>query len=73
MADITTVSSFADLGGKATVLATVSMKAWNWIPGVQDINEGLIFVTGILGLVYLVVKIRGGLLDNKIKRKKLKE
>lgn len=73
MAEIVNMYNPYDVGGATAVIASVTMKVWNWTPGLKDVNEGIIFITGLLGLIYLVVKIRGGLLDNKIKKKKLKD
>lgn len=60
----------ANVGGAATVFASIFMNIWNYISK-EDINFILVVFTSIGGLIYLFFKIkterkRAKLLDKKI-------
>jgi hypothetical protein len=60
----------ADSIGATTTLMSVMMFIWDRL-NVVDINQWLITVTSIGGIVWVVFKIRGQYLDNKLKQREL--
>jgi hypothetical protein len=60
----------ADSIGATTTLMSVMMFIWDKL-NVVDINQWLITVTSIGGIVWVVFKIRGQYLDNKLKQRQL--
>lgn len=60
--------SITEAGGILSVLATFLMNIWNWI-SVKDINEFIVLITGIIGLVYMFFKARQSILDYRMKKK----
>jgi hypothetical protein len=60
----------ADSIGATTTLMSVMMFIWDRL-NVVDINQWLITVTSIGGIVWVVFKIRGQYLDNKLKQRQL--
>lgn len=60
--------------GIALAFTAGSMKALNkWAPNVQEINEWVILIAGLLGLVLLLFKIRSVLVNIKMKKLEIKE
>jgi hypothetical protein len=60
----------ADSLGFTTTIMSVMMFIWDRL-NVVDINQWLITVTSIGGIVWVVFKIRGQYLDNKLKQREL--
>lgn len=60
------------VGGVTSVGASAYMNIYN-IFSVDNINTGLIILTTIAGLLFIIAKIRGQLLDNSIKRRQLEK
>ena len=60
-----------DTGGKIIFLSAVTIRLAEWIGGIEfnDVTTGLM---SLAGFIYIVLKAKGQYLDNKIKRKKLK-
>jgi hypothetical protein len=56
--------------GATTTFMSVIMFIWDRL-NVVDINQWLITVTSIGGIVWVVFKIRGQYLDNKLKQREL--
>lgn len=54
--------------GPITVMASFAMVVWNKI-GIKEINEYVVFVTAILGLVFMVYKIILTRLEIKSKKR----
>lgn len=67
------LNDIIDTGGYATTLSAIVMAIWNHLPmpHLKDINEVIITVTGIVGLVFMIYKLRGQMLDNRLKKKDL--
>jgi hypothetical protein len=66
----TEVEAAADSIGATTTIMSVMMFIWDRF-NVVDINQWLITVTSIGGIVWVVFKIRGQYLDNKLKQREL--
>jgi len=64
------VEAAADSIGATTTIMSVMMFVWDRL-NVVDINQWLITVTSIGGIVWVVFKIRGQYLDNKLKQREL--
>lgn len=64
------VEAAADSVGATTTIMSVMMFIWDRL-NVVDINQWLITVTSIGGIVWVVFKIRGQYLDNKLKQREL--
>jgi hypothetical protein len=62
--------ALTDSVGATTTLMSVMMFIWDRL-NVVDINQWLITVTSIGGIVWVVFKIRGQYLDNKLKQREL--
>jgi hypothetical protein len=60
----------ADSLGATTTIMSVMMFIWDRL-NVVDINQWLITVTSIGGIVWVIFKIRGQYLDNKLKQREL--
>lgn len=74
MANTISIENPFDFSGIAMISATALMSVWNYLPhSLKDFNELVIACTGVLGFFYVVAKLIGVRLDNKLKRKKLKE
>jgi hypothetical protein len=56
--------------GATTTFMSVMMFIWDRL-NVVDINQWLITVTSIGGIVWVIFKIRGQYLDNKLKQREL--
>jgi hypothetical protein len=56
--------------GATTTFMSVMMFIWDRL-NVVDINQWLITVTSIGGIVWVIFKIRGQYLDNKLKQRQL--
>jgi hypothetical protein len=70
-----TVLNFADGTGLGAVLLTVYMNLTDWL-NVQNWNKTVLFLTSILGMVYIIFKISNLYLQNKkikLETKKLKK
>ncbi len=61
-----------DAGGSGSLITGALLYAINRIH-LADINDLLIILTTLGGLIWLVFKIRGTMLDNKIKKKQLEK
>ena len=64
--------SAVDMGGKVFVAITLTTKLIEWI-GYVEFNDVLTGIMSIAGLVYLILKIQGQILDNRAKRKEEKD
>ena len=64
------VEAAADSIGLSTALMSVTMFISDRL-NVVDINQWLITVTSLGGIVWLAYKIRGQYLDNKLKQREL--
>ena len=64
--------SAVDMGGKVFVAVTLTTKLIEWI-GHVEFNDVLTGIMSIAGLVYLILKIQGQILDNRAKRKEEKD
>jgi hypothetical protein len=64
------VEAAADSVGFTTTIMSVMMFIWDRL-NVVDINQWLITVTSIGGIVWVIFKIRGQYLDNKLKQREL--
>jgi hypothetical protein len=62
--------ALTDSVGATTTFMSVIMFIWDRL-NVVDINQWLITVTSIGGIVWVVFKIRGQYLDNKLKQREL--
>ena len=65
-------SEEANIGGIFSLAATGFIKIYEWLT-FDDINNFLQFALAIGGAIFLYHRIKGQILDNKIKKKKLKE
>lgn len=64
------VEAAADSVGFTTTIMSVMMFVWDKLD-VITINQWLITVTSIGGIIWVVFKIRGQYLDNKLKEREL--
>lgn len=60
-----------EAGGFTTVIASVIMNVWNWV-SFDKINAVIVFITSLLGLIFMVYKIievrkNTSLINKKIK------
>jgi hypothetical protein len=62
--------ALTDSVGATTTFMSVIMFIWDRL-NVVDINQWLITVTSIGGIVWVIFKIRGQYLDNKLKQREL--
>jgi len=65
-------STEATAGGVATISLTGFIQVYEWIT-MENINDFLEFGLAVGGAIFLCYKIAGQRLDNKLKRKKLKD
>tara|TARA_R110000803_G_scaffold173441_1_gene236177 strand:- start:840 stop:1058 length:219 start_codon:yes stop_codon:yes gene_type:complete len=65
-------SEEASIGGIFSLAATGLIKLYEWMT-FDDVNNVLQFALAIGGVVFLYHRIKGQILDNKIKRKNLKK
>lgn len=63
--------SAADDMGKLTFLAALFMNIWNWLSHV-DINQTLVVLTSLGGLVYMYFKIRITIFDWRERKERKK-
>lgn len=66
------VEAAADSIGFTTAIMSIMMFVWDKL-NVVTINQWLITVTSLGGIVWVVFKIRGQYLDNKLKERELKK
>ncbi len=62
------VDSIYEVGGKSSVILTVALTTWNWIAehiSLDAINPIVIFISGIVSLLYIWSKYRGQRLKNQ--------
>ncbi len=64
--------SVMDTGGKVIFLTSLGVNLTEWILKL-DFNDVITGAMSVAGLIYIIVKIQGQRLDNRAKRKKLKE
>jgi hypothetical protein len=65
-------STEATMGGVITLSLTGLIQVYEWLT-MENINDFLEFGIACGGAVFLFYKIKGQILDNKIKRKQLKD
>lgn len=65
-------SSIGRTGGGLSVCLSIVMNVYNWI-SVDDINGVVVLITSSFALLFLFFKIKGQILDNKIKKHKLED
>ena len=65
-------SAIQDAGGGGSLLTGAFLYVINKIH-LADINDLLIIATSLVGLVWVCFKIKGTILDNKIKKKTLEK
>lgn len=56
-----------DVGGKTALIGTVLLTVWNTIAkyvNIESINPIVLFVTGVISLLYMVSKWRGQRISN---------
>ncbi len=57
--------------GWAALIATWLMGLWNWVT--ENGNETIVVISGILGIIFLILKIRLTIKEYKIKSKELEK
>jgi len=62
----------ATFGGVLTLAATGFIQLYEYF-SMEDVNNTLQFFLALGGAIFLYLKIKGQILDNKIKRKSLKD
>lgn len=74
------MNDLLDFGGYTTALLAVFLNVWNHMPKLEDVNDVIVTLTGVAGLVFLIYKLMGQRLsnesqrlDNESKRKELEE
>jgi hypothetical protein len=65
-------NEYVEGAGYTSLIATAFLAIANLI-GKIEVNELLQFVTAFFALIFLYYKIKGQILDNKIKRQTLKD
>jgi len=63
------MSDELDKAGWITLILTWFIGVWQWI--VQHGNETIVVISGLLGITFLIFKIRLTILEHKLKQKKL--
>lgn len=61
--------------GNVSFLFSLVGITWNWIADkltLEKINTGLVTISSLIALVYIIYKVRGQIIDNKIKKIQLK-
>ncbi len=66
------VDNIQDVGGISTVFTSVLLYTINKV-NLANINDGIVLLTALAGLIWIIYKIVGQRLDNKIKRKELEK
>lgn len=61
--------SITEAGGFLAVVGSIFMNIWNHI-SMKGINEFIVLITGIVGLIYMIYKLRLIVMEYKEKRKK---
>ena len=59
-------------GGTIAFVSTILMNLWNWL-SVDHINMLLVFITSFIGIGYGWYRLKGVILDNKLKYYELKK
>lgn len=65
-------TQFANWTGGSTVILSIWFKSMEWF-NIANVNDILVLITTLGGLVFLFFKIKSVILENKLKRLELKK